>query len=198
MNSRANARPEPLIRRVKENLVFESPWVRVFHDEVEFVGENRRGHYSWIRPYGETGGIMVIPRLPDGRLMLIQLFRYPAERFSWEFPAGLREEGESPETTAAREMVEETGITPAKVVDLGWFYPDSGLIKTNASILLAELTRDAIDNVKLQAEEHIVDYRWLSLAEVYRMIASNELFDGISMIALAKYAAYVASEPAVR
>lgn len=46
---------------------------------------------------------------PSNRLILVRQFRPPSAGYVIEFPAGLIDNGESPETTAARELTEETG-----------------------------------------------------------------------------------------
>lgn len=57
-----------------------------------------------------AGAVAIICRLiPSGRLILVRQYRPPADRMVIEFPAGLVNPGESPETTAVRELREETG-----------------------------------------------------------------------------------------
>ena len=56
---------------------------------------------------------------PDSRLLIV----HPtgASHLSWSLPKGLREETETPEEAAAREVREETGllIDSSKLIDLG-------------------------------------------------------------------------------
>ena len=44
------------------------------------------------------------------RILLIHQYRYPVGRYLYELPAGLIEEGETPEEAAIREIREETGM----------------------------------------------------------------------------------------
>lgn len=53
----------------------------------------------------------VIPRLPDGRLVLIRR----RDNGLWGLPGGLVDWGENMETAAARELFEETGLTLVSV-----------------------------------------------------------------------------------
>lgn len=59
----------------------------------------------------KSGGavIMLAELIPSGKIILIRQFRPPADSFVIEFPAGLIEPDESPETAARRELKEETG-----------------------------------------------------------------------------------------
>jgi ADP-ribose pyrophosphatase len=55
------------------------------------------------------GAVMVVPLLPDGRLLMERQYRYPLGHVTLEFPAGKIDPGEAPFTTAVRELAEETG-----------------------------------------------------------------------------------------
>ena len=54
-------------------------------------------------------GVVVIPVMEDGRLVLIRQFRPALARSTLEFPAGTIDAGEAPAEAAARELYEETG-----------------------------------------------------------------------------------------
>ena len=55
------------------------------------------------------GAVMVVPLLPDGRLLMERQWRYPMGRAMLEFPAGKLEAGEPVLDCAIRELIEETG-----------------------------------------------------------------------------------------
>jgi len=69
--------------------------------------------YEW-ECYERTskGVVIIVPVLPNERVLLIRQFRPPVGETVLELPAGLIDPGETPETTAARELVEETGYSP--------------------------------------------------------------------------------------
>lgn len=57
-------------------------------------------------------GIVIYPvwkKEPD-KLVMIRQYRYPLDAWIYELPAGLVDNGESPEEAAVREMKEETGL----------------------------------------------------------------------------------------
>jgi ADP-ribose pyrophosphatase len=67
------------------------------------------------------GGAMVVPVAADGRLVLLDQFRFPVEGRLLEFPAGTLEPDEAPGITVRRELAEEAGYQAAEWHHLGTF-----------------------------------------------------------------------------
>jgi ADP-ribose pyrophosphatase len=62
----------------------------------------------------------------DGRIPLVRQFRPALDRFTLEFPGGLRDGEEAPSACAVRELAEEVGLEVALAQPLALFHPDSG------------------------------------------------------------------------
>jgi len=84
------------------------------------------------------GSVVVLPVLSDGRILLIQQYRYAARQFLWELVAGKMDGGETPEEGAARELKEETGYTAKKLKVFLEFFPTPGFLEEKMYLLLAE------------------------------------------------------------
>ena len=63
--------------------------------------------------------VVLIMTTPDGsRILINKEFRMAAGMWVYNFPAGLIDEGETPEEAAARELREETGLKLQRVDDI--------------------------------------------------------------------------------
>jgi ADP-ribose pyrophosphatase len=65
------------------------------------------------------GAVMVVPVLDSGELVMERQYRYPLQQDFIEFPAGKRDAGEDPFTTAQRELREEAGFVAGSWEHLG-------------------------------------------------------------------------------
>jgi ADP-ribose diphosphatase len=98
---------------------FATPWFQV-------VGKTmREGEDAWyslrLPDYAAT-----VALTPDGCVVLVRQYRPAVEKETLELPSGLVDEGETPETAARRELLEETGYEAAEVELLGPLLPDTG------------------------------------------------------------------------
>jgi 8-oxo-dGTP pyrophosphatase MutT (NUDIX family) len=105
---------------------------------------NGRLHY--LDGLRSPRSVIVIPRFPNGDLLLVKLTRAPAIGLSWEFPRGGLDGDESVTEGALRELEEETGyrLTSADVRHLGRLAPDSATINAITDVVLVEIPHDAI------------------------------------------------------
>ena len=88
-------------------------------DRVVFQGKYLQLHHADVRlPNGETsyreylkhpGAEMIMPLFDNGDVLLERQYRYPLRKVFVEFPAGKKDEGETPLDTGQRELLEETG-----------------------------------------------------------------------------------------
>ncbi|MBR4444558.1 MAG: NUDIX hydrolase [Solobacterium sp.] len=69
------------------------------------------------------GGVGIAMEDEEGKFFMVTQYRYAQECVTIEFPAGKKEYGEDPLTTAKREIVEETGYEGTDFVYLGKMFP---------------------------------------------------------------------------
>ena len=130
---------------------------------------------------------MMVPVTSSERFLVIKIWRHPFKSYFWEFPAGLAEAGESPEDTASRELLEETGLTTERVETIGDVVTVSGLDGGVSHVVVAEIPEVSPGDLILQESEGIVEARLLTLTELFELLSSQDVNDGVTMNCLAHY-----------
>lgn len=99
------------------------------------------------------GAVVILPRLDDGRVVLIRNCRAAVGRRVIELPAGTLEPGEDPVVAAHRELAEETGYRAELMEPLTSFLSSPGILDERMHLYLATgLTPGKAD---LQEDEQI-------------------------------------------
>ena len=98
-----------------KKLVHKGSHISLYKQQVE-LPDNRHVYYDVV---AHPGGAVICAIDANHRLCLITQPRPAVNSHVWEFPAGCLETGESPLTTAKRELEEETGFIANSWCDLG-------------------------------------------------------------------------------
>ncbi len=107
--------PEPLGAR----RAWEGRWLSVWLEDWPGLDA-----YETVRKHDAVG---IVPRTPDGDVLLVRQFRPPVRDALTEIPAGLLDvEGEDAMTCAGRELFEETGFRAETLTFLGGAYLSPG------------------------------------------------------------------------
>lgn len=163
--------------RIASEDVFDGKLLHVKRDTVR-LPDGKTATREYI---AHPGAVMIIPRLPDGKLLMERQFRYPLARIFIEFPAGKIDPGEDPATTAARELLEETGYTAERWSHIGTLHP----LITYSTERIEIYTADALTFIgaNLDAGEFIEIFS-ATLEEALAWIDRGEITDVKTMLGL--------------
>ena len=127
------------------------------------------------------GAVMIVPWLPDGRLLFERQFRYPARCVFIELPAGKIDAGEAPIVTARRELLEETGYEAGRLTHLGALHP---LITYSTERIELYEAHDLVHvGAQLEAGE-FVELFAATLDEALGWVDRGEVTDAKTMLSL--------------
>jgi len=127
------------------------------------------------------GAVVLLPLLDRDTLVLIENRRPTIGETLLELPAGTREVGETAETTAVRELAEETGYTAESMTLLHEFYSAPGICDERMSLFIARGL--SAGKAAREATEEIVN-RIVTRDEVASLIADNKIKDAKTLVGL--------------
>jgi ADP-ribose pyrophosphatase len=185
----ANDPPDgPPGQRLAGREVFRGRKIRVAVDRVRLPN----GEVMEIERIHHPGAVAIVPVI-GGEVLLVRQYRYATGGWLLEVPAGTLEDGESPETCAARELEEETGYRPGALRPLGWIWTTPGF--TDEKIWLYLATGLVAAQQRLEDDELLTVER-LPVAEAIERAARGGICDGKSVSALLRAAPLLLSPPA--
>ena len=134
------------------------------------------------------GSVVVLPVLPDGRIVMVRQYRHATRQYLWELVAGRKEPKETPKEGAARELLEETGYRAKRYKVFLDVFPTPGFLEERMYLLLAE----GLTAGEAQPEEdEKIEVRAFRLKELKQMIKSGRMRDAKSIAGILYYLTFL-------
>ena len=157
-------------KTLMSKVIYKNPWMEVTEDKVIRPDGQKTiyGYYKLLKRF-----IYVVAIDKDNNTYIIQQHRYPLGLDTWEFPAGQIEVDETPEITARKELLEETGLEAGMIKKLGSVYADTGISSGDGDIFLAKDIKKVTN--ELDAADGIAEAKKIPLTSVHDMIVNGEI-----------------------
>jgi ADP-ribose pyrophosphatase len=172
--------------RIASRRVYTGRVLNLDIDKVRFPDDSI-GELEIIRHPGASAVLPFLsdPAGDDPQILLIKQYRYAAEDFLYEVPAGRLDPNEQPIDCARRELLEETGCTAEHVEPLYTFFTTPGFIDERIHGFIATgLTRGQSSR---EADEFMT-VETMTLSRALELIRKGEIRDGKTAV-LILYAA---------
>jgi ADP-ribose pyrophosphatase len=172
-------------RRIDSRRAFEGRLLSVRVDEVE-LDNGRRATREVVEHRGAVG----ILAWEDGRLAMVSQWRTAADAELLEIPAGTVDPGETPPSTAERELAEECALR-ADMWEAGpSFFTAPGFCTERLTIYMAT----GLHPTEVAApEDELLESSWLTLDQALAAIDGGRIVDAKSLVGILWLARRLAS-----
>lgn len=168
--------------RISSRRAYSGRIINLDVDRVRFP-DGSEGELEMVRHPGASAVVPFLsdPAGADPHVLLIRQYRYAAEGYIWEVPAGRLDPGETPLECAHRELREETGCTAECVEPLCTMYTTPGFTDERIHLFMAvglthgELGREA---------DEFMETVPMALSAALGLIERGEIQDGKTAVAL--------------
>jgi ADP-ribose pyrophosphatase len=150
------------------------------------------GELEMIR---HPGAAAVVPFLSDPagedpQILLLRQYRYAAEEFLYEIPAGRLDPGEEPIACARRELIEETGCEADRIEHLYTFYTTPGFTNERIHTFMAVgLTRGE----SRHETDEFITVETMTLSHALGLIEKGEIKDAKTALSILYAAGFKAA-----
>lgn len=174
--------PEGQPGKLSSERIYTGKIIALDRDTVRFP-DGSVGEMDLVR---HPGASAIVPFLSDvdgedPQILLLRQYRYAAEQYLYEVPAGRLDPGESPRDCAVRELREETGCSASKIEFLFTMFTTPGFTDERIHVFLAAgLSRGDTSH---EADEFMT-VETVTLSRALRLIQEGEIKDAKTALAI--------------
>ncbi len=161
----------------KERLVLTGTRFNVY--EMQLPGDDGKTYPREVIRH--PGAVVLLPLIDPNTVVMIENSRATVDETLLELPAGTREPDESPEATAKRELIEETGYSAGELQPLHQFYSAPGVSDELMHLYVA--TDLSEGDHQREAVEQIAN-RIASRDEIAKWISQGKIRDAKTLVGL--------------
>lgn len=168
--------------KIRSERMYTGRIINLDRDTVRFP-DGSTGELEMIRHPGASAIVPFVsePTGDDPQILMLRQYRYAAEEFLYEIPAGRLDAGEAPLACAKRELREETGCTARNMEFLFTMFTTPGFTDEQIHVFLAsglergETAREADEFMTVET---------MTLSTALRFIEEGRIKDGKTALAI--------------
>jgi len=173
--------PAPSIATLSSREIYRNRWLRLREDRI-LRSTGKEGIYSVV----DKDECAIILPIENGRVWLVEQFRYTIQARAWELPQGGWEKAiVDPEELARGELKEETGLQAERMVPLGSLWIAYGFARQKQHVFLASGLKQA--NTDRDVEEHDLVVRSFAIEDFEGMMREGTIADASTLAAWGLY-----------
>ncbi len=119
--------------------------------------------------------VAILPFTDDDGCYLIRQYRFAITSFTYEAPAGTMEDGEDPEETAHRELIEETGFSAGELISRGCIYTTPGF--SDERLHLFEAHRLSPSSAFEKDDDELIELVRVNAGDLWEMCRDGRICD---------------------
>jgi 8-oxo-dGTP pyrophosphatase MutT (NUDIX family) len=122
----------------------------------------------------ETGDwVNVIPLTKDRQVVMVKQYRHGSKQVTLEIPGGLVDPGDTPESAASRELLEETGYQTDNLTEIGIVNPNPAIFNNRCYTFIAGNIRKTREPMPDQTED--IEVVLIPVADIPDLIRKGEI-----------------------
>ncbi len=166
-------------KTISSKVVFRGKVIEVRTDEV-LLPNGKNGYREIVY---HRGAVAAVP-YEGGKVYLVRQYRYAAKRHLLEVPAGkLDSDDEDPEWRMIKELREEIGKEPSRMVNLGYIYTSPGFATERIHIYFASDFKNAKDKAD---EDEFLEVVEMDFDRALEMCLNGEIVDSKTIVAITR------------
>ena len=172
----ARARGAKSDAQISTERIHEGKIINVDRDRIRYP-DGSEAEVDIVRHAGASAVVPFLsdPEGEDPQILLLRQYRYAADGYLYEIPAGRLDPGEAPADCAARELREETGCTAKQMEPLITMVTTPGFTDERIHLFMAT---DLTHGEAAREADEFADVVVMRLSEARELIQRGEIVDG--------------------
>lgn len=156
-------------KTLSSKLLYSHERLELVEDIIELPGGDKS---TYLKYDGLRDSACLLVENDADKFLLLNEYTYPADRYIYQMPGGLLEQGETPQEGAERELLEETGYIASNFQFLGTVMQDHR--RSKALLNLFYVSGLKLQKQQLEPQEFI-NLQWFTKKEIQAIIKDNKL-----------------------